>query len=337
VDDTYFDDNNLPYAYDQQPHEDNKFRAPVGAVSLNFNALSILVRPGPTAMVKARVLFDPPGYAAVINDTVTVGLGTHNPKISAVKFENRTKVRVWGQIPLGSKPARYYRRIDNPSLFSGYGLKGVLKEAGIAVGGDVRTGQVPPGLPLIASHSSLPLSSILWNTGKMSNNFVTETILKTIGAETAESPATWDAATSAVEKVLEGWGIKPGSYQYKNGSGLFNANKVSASQFCRVLVGAYSDIGIRPEFLAQLATGGVDGTIGARYRSDVTKRHVRAKTGTLSSVSALTGYVFDKKGEHPIAFSILVNKAAGYVFAARNYQEKLVTAIAKFLNPQVVK
>lgn len=332
VDDSYFDEDNLPYAFDDQPNEDNKFRTPVGAVSLNHNSLGIQIRSGPTAMAKATVTIDPPEYAMVINDSLTTATGAYTPRISATQYEDRTKVRVWGQVPLGSSPTWYYRRIDNPTLFTGYALKGVLKELGISVTGDVRAGAIPSGTPLIARHSSEALSSILWETGKMSNNFVTETLLKVIGAESKKGPATWDASTSAVSKLLAQWGIKKGTYKYRNGSGLFSANEFSAAQFCKVLQSAYLDSTIRPEFLAQLATGGADGTIKSRYQNSMAKRYVRAKTGTLDSVSALSGYVLDKRGQRPIAFSIVVNNASGYVSAARKYQEDLVTAIARHLN-----
>lgn len=332
VDDSYFDGENLPFAYDEQPNEDNKFRTAIGAVSVNHNALGIQIRPGPTAMAKAIVDFDPPEYAMVVNDTLTSASGAYTPRISATPYEDRTRVRVWGQIPLGSSPTWYYRRIDNPSLFAGYALKGILKDLGISVGGDVRTGAIPSGTPLIARHESEALSSVLWETGKMSNNFVTEMVLKTIGAETQKGPGTWEAATSAVSELLANWGIKKGTYKYRNGSGLFSANEISASQFCTVLRSAYLDATIRPEFLTQLATGGADGTIQSRYRHPAAQRYVRAKTGTLDDVSALSGFVLDKSGRHPIAFSIVVNKASGYVAAARNYEEDIVTAIARALN-----
>jgi serine-type D-Ala-D-Ala carboxypeptidase/endopeptidase (penicillin-binding protein 4) len=332
VDDTYFDDKNLPYAYDQQPDEDNKFRAPIGAASLNENSLAITVGPGALGMERARVMLDPPGYAALVNDAITVGQGASDLKIASETVDGRARIRVYGAVQLGTRPVTYYRRIDDPSLFTGYGVKAALEAAGIAVGGNVRVGPLPPGTPLLSEHASPPLSSVLWETGKMSNNFVTETILKTIGAEAGKGPGTWDNATGAVASVLASWGLAPGSYAYRNGSGLFDANRVSARQLVRVLRGAYLDVAIRPEFLTQLATGGVDGTIGERYRGPSTKRRVRAKTGTLEDVSALSGYVFDAEGRRPVAFSILVNKAPGYVSAARGYQEKLVTAIADFLD-----
>jgi len=332
VDDTYFDEQNLPYAYDQQPDEDNRFRAPVGAASLNENALAITVGPGSLGMERARVALDPPGYATLVNDAITVGQGSSDLKIAAETIDGRQRVRVYGAVQLGSRPVTYYRRIDDPSLFTGYGVKAALEGAGIAVGGDVRVGPLPPGVPLLAEHASPALSSVLWETGKMSNNFVTEMVLKTIGAEAGKGPGTWANATAEVASVLASWGLAPGSYTYRNGSGLFDANRVSARQLVRLLCGAYLDVAIRPEFLTQLATGGADGTIGERYRGPSTKRRVRAKTGTLADVSALSGYVFDAEGRRPVAFSILVNKAPGYVSAARGYEEKIVTAIAGFLN-----
>ncbi len=333
VDDTYFDGENLPFAFDQQPDEDNKFRAPVGAVSLNRNALAVTIRPGPRAITPARVLLDPPGYALLTNDAITLGQGAHNPKISAVPFEDRTRVRVWGQVPLGARAVTYQRRIDNPSLFAGYGLAGVLEEAGISMAGEVRIGPVPAGTPLLVEHESPPLSAVLWETGKVSNNFVTEMVLKTMGAEAGKGPGAWETALDVAAGVLEGWGLPRGSYTYRNGSGLFDANRFSARQLVALLRGAYLDDGVRPEFLSQLATGGVDGTISTRYRDPATRRHVRAKTGTLSDVATLSGYVFDTKGERPVAFSILVGGAEGYVSASRGWQEKIVTAIARHLNP----
>ncbi len=333
VDDSYFDEENLPYAFDQQPKEDAAFRSPVGAVSLNHNTLKITISAGPKAMFPARVALEPEGYAVLTNDAVTVGEGAHTPKISSNYYETRTKVRVWGNVPLGSKPVTYYRRIDNPSLLSGYGLKYALEKAGVTVTGGVQMGPLPGGVPRLAEYISAPLSSILYESGKLSNNFVTETVLKTIGAETKEGPGTWEGALESAKETLAAWGLDPKSYIYRNGSGLFDANRFTAKQFTTVLRQVYLDSHIRSEFLSQLAVGGVDGTLQSRYKDAAAKQQVRAKTGTLADVSTLSGYVFDREGRRPIAFSILINKAPGFISAARAYQEKVVTAIAKYLNP----
>lgn len=332
VDDTYFDGENLPYAFDQQENEDASFRAPVGAVSLNRNRIAITIRPGHQAMAQARVSADPPGYAVLVNNSTTLARGAHRPKISALKFENRTRIRVWGQVPLGASPVTYYRRIDNPSLFAGYGLRAVLESSGISVGGSVQIGPLPPGTPRLARHRSSSLSLIIYAAGKYSNNFVTETVLKTMGAETSRDPATWEMSLNAVMDILEQWGLPRDSYVYRNGSGLFDANRFSARQFTTLLRAVYFDYSVRPEFLGQLSIGGVDGTIRSRFQKSSIRGRIRAKTGTLSDVSALSGYVFDKEGRTPIAFSILLNNALGYVSSSRSFQEKIATAIGAFLD-----
>jgi D-alanyl-D-alanine carboxypeptidase/D-alanyl-D-alanine-endopeptidase (penicillin-binding protein 4) len=333
VDDTYFDAQNLPYAFDQQPDEAASFRAPVGAASLNFNTLSVTIGPGHAPMSPAKVSIEPAGYADITNETVTMADGANTPRVALSAEDSRAKMRVWGQVPLGSRPTTYTRRIDNPTLLTGYGFKAALEESGVDVNGGVQPGTVTLGLPRLAEHASAPLSEVLWEAGKMSNNFVTETLLKTMGAETGKGPGTWQGGLGAASKVLEGWGLAPGSYTYRNGSGLFDANRFSAEQLVKVLVGAYLDPTIAPEFLSQLAIGGVDGTIRERYTQPPAKRHVRAKTGTLDDVSTLTGFVFDAQGRRPMAFAILVNNAEGYVSSARTYQEKIVTAIAQALHP----
>src|SRR5207245_1373220 len=99
----------------------------------------------------------------------------------------------------------------------------------------------------------------------------------------------------------------------KNGSGLFDANRVTAHSAAMLLRYVWRDTAIQPEFLAQLAVGGVDGTLHKRFRMDTTRRRVRAKTGTLDDVIALSGYVLGPPGKGPIAFSIFFNKVAGHV------------------------
>ena len=76
-----------------------------------------------------------------------------------------------------------------------------------------------------------------------------------------------------------------------NGSGLFDANRLSAATLTRVLSHAYRDPRLSAEFVAQLSIGGVDGTLRSRLRNHRKRRVVRAKTGTLARVVALSGFV----------------------------------------------
>ncbi|MEY2932933.1 MAG: hypothetical protein RL033_3682, partial [Pseudomonadota bacterium] len=85
---------------------------------------------------------------------------------------------------------------------------------------------------------------------------------------------------------------------------------------------------VYPEFLAQLAVGGVDGTLRSRFRRFKEQRLVRAKTGTLSAAVGLSGYVLAPSGS-PIAFSILVNGLDGQASAVRERIDRVVEAVAE--------
>ncbi len=96
-----------------------------------------------------------------------------------------------------------------------------------------------------------------------------------------------------------------------NGSGLFDANRVSAHTLVKTLLHAYKDPAMSRVFVAQLAVGGVDGTLKHRFLPFKKQRSIHAKTGTLDSVIALSGYAFRPDGSSPVAFSLIVSGITG--------------------------
>ena len=333
VDAAYFDDRNLPYGFDHNPKsdEESSFRAPVGGVSINANTLKIRVAPGAKAGGKAEVSVFPEGYAQLVNETVTSKSGKHDIKISTTTADGKMKVRVWGSVSSGSGGAVFSKRAEDPALLSGYALKQLLEERGITVKGGVKKSKTPSPAKLMARHTSEPLSSILPMVGKHSQNFYAEQLLKVLGAETAGKPGTSENGAAAVVDLLKNAGIDTANITYRNGSGLYDANFIPAVAMAGLLAHAYRSPEYRPEFLTQLAVGGVDGTLRKRQKSDDEKRHVRAKTGTLKGASSLSGYVLAPSGKKTICFSIIVNKAAGRISFFRAMQDKIVSKIANYL------
>jgi D-alanyl-D-alanine carboxypeptidase/D-alanyl-D-alanine-endopeptidase (penicillin-binding protein 4) len=130
-----------------------------------------------------------------------------------------------------------------------------------------------------------------------------------------------------VKSWLEAHGGLSPETRIENGSGLFDANRLSATALVNVLEAARQDPGLYPEFLAQLSIGGVDGTLRSRFRTLRGGRAIRAKTGTLSAATGLSGYVLSPRGQAPVAFSILVNGVEGHVGEARQYIDRVVEAI----------
>ena len=332
VDQRFFDDQTTPPAFEQQPHEWAAFRAPVSAVSINENTLTMTVRPT-SAGSPAIVTFDPPGYVDADGTIQSVeGGGADTVGLALAGNDQRMTAHVSGAIALDSKVARFTRRVEDPTLLAGYALKEILDEMKIDVGGDVKTGgKDTRNLPVIALHKSAPLASLLYELGKMSDNFYAETVFKTIAGERRGRPA--HAGDSA--EVLTRWLGDVGAFEpgvvIKNGSGLFDANRVTAASTVQLLRAAWRDTAIREEYVAQLSIGGVDGTLRGRFKKETQRRAVRAKTGTLDDAIALSGYVLPPPGKGPLAFSVLFNKVEGKAYGARAAADKLVELLAERL------
>jgi D-alanyl-D-alanine carboxypeptidase/D-alanyl-D-alanine-endopeptidase (penicillin-binding protein 4) len=173
------------------------------------------------------------------------------------------------------------------------------------------------------------VGELLSALGKESDNFYAEMLLKAIGAKAKGRPASSSAGAEAVRRALDEMGVADASVVVKNGSGLFDSDRMSAAMTTRLLRAMHRDPSGGPEYVAQLAVGGVDGTLRHRLREWETTRAVRAKTGTLDAVTALSGYVLPPAGRSPIAFSVFVNGIPGKVTAARASIDRVVDAIAR--------
>ena len=328
VDQRFYDEQTTPPAFEQQPNEWSGFRAPVSAVALDENCITLTVRPSSPGAT-AHVEFDPPGFVDIDGTVQTAHEGGADTVELALSGNGgRMAAKLSGAVSADSRVVRYTRRADDPRLLAGYALKALLERAGVKVSGDVKLGTGQRG-HVLARHLSQPLSTLLYALGKQSDNFYAEMIFKGLGGEGKERPAKSGDAAELVTRWLERIGASEPGVVIKNGSGLFDANRVTAWTTVELLRWAWRDPSVQPEFAAQLAVGGVDGTLHKRFRGELTKRRVRAKTGTLDDVISLSGYVLRDGGKGPIAFSIFFNKVGGKQDAARHAADRFVELIAK--------
>lgn len=330
VDQSWFDDRYVPPAFEQQPNEWAAFRAPVAPVSLNGNTVLFSVRASKEGN-DALVDVDPPGFVE-LNGTVKTSRRSDPEKVVLGLEPKATKLlgRLGGTIPEASRLLRVAKRVDDPRLLAGYALKAVLKQSGIDVSGEVRLGGEGQKA-LLAAHRSASLAEVLAALGKDSDNFYAEMIFKAVGSAAKGRPASADAAADAATADLRALGAFEPGMAVKNGSGLFDANRLTPRATTALLRTMQRDPAIGPEFVAQLSIGGVDGTLRHRFRGWSNERAIRAKTGTLDAVAGLSGYVFAPPGRPPIAFSVYVNGISGKVGAARAGMDRIVEACAKEL------
>lgn len=330
VDQSAFDDRYTPPAFEQQPNEWSPFRAPVSAVALDRNSVTLHVFPGKPGQ-RARVEFEPPGYVALRGNVQTEkGKGRDHVGLTMRPRGLGLDARVSGTIPEGDKIVHLSRRLENPEIYAGVVLKRLLSDAGVALQGDVKQGGADEQLELVGRDSA-PLAELVPQLGKASDNFYAEMLFKAIGARAKGEPGTAEKAAAAVSEWLESRQLAGDPLNVGNGSGLYDANRVSARTLTRLLEAAYADPLISQPFQAQLAVAGLDGTLRTRFASLANRRSVYAKTGTLRKVVSLSGYVFGPDQQTGVAFSILLSGISGQHAEARKRIDALVLEISDVL------
>jgi len=338
IDGSYFDDVVDAPHFDEQPKERAAFRAPVAAFGVNRSAfvLHVIGEPGGGT----KVWLEPDAGELITvkkNEVTSVSEGRTRIKVDIKSPRPKSdllEVEVAGQLRYGDGHYWAKRRVDDPARFAAEVFRQALAQEGVKVTKKaVGDGPVPVNAQPIASHDSAPLATVIREMNKASDNYFAETVLKTLGAETRATPgpATWADGQAAVAVYLAKLGLPPGTYRAENGSGLFGATQVSPRQMVTVLRGANADYRIGPDLVGSLPVGGVDGTLAKRWRSSPALGRVRAKTGTLSSVTTLSGFVaVDSK--HPLAFAVFVNDIpAGQKGPARAMADDMLDAIVAYL------
>jgi serine-type D-Ala-D-Ala carboxypeptidase/endopeptidase (penicillin-binding protein 4) len=208
----------------------------------------------------------------------------------------------------------------NPPLFAAGRLDAALEGRGIRVRGAPRAGVAPADAAVLASVDSPVMADLVRMTNKPSDNFFAEMLLKDVGRQ-----ATGRGTTAGGAQVVADFARDLGARaRLVDGSGLSRANRASPLRVVRLLTAMQG----RDEFdawYASLPIAGRDGTLSTRMRSGAARGRCHAKTGTLSNVSALSGYCEALSGDL-YAFSILMNGV--YPSGARQLQDRMATALA---------
>lgn len=330
LDEGYFDGERQAPGYEQEGG-DKAYLAPTGALSLNSNAVGVYLRPSEVAGLRASVEVEPDSEYFVLDADVRTGTSTQRRYSVASTLERdqkRQRLVVKGVVPVDKGVWSVWKKIDQPALYFGHTLKALLQARGVKVKGRVRQGPVAERAKPFHLAQSDTLDLVLKKLEKHSSNFVAEQLIKTLGAEERGVPGTTAAGIDVVEEFLEKEvGLARGSYVMKNGSGLNDANRFSAAQTNRLLTTMMARFPLMPEYLSALCIAGKDGTLRHRFEGSDAEGRLRAKTGTLETVSALSGYVQAVGGER-FVFSIMVNDFSGRASGVVPYIDALGAAVA---------
>jgi D-alanyl-D-alanine carboxypeptidase/D-alanyl-D-alanine-endopeptidase (penicillin-binding protein 4) len=239
----------------------------------------------------------------------------------------RLVIRLRGEFPRDCAASTDIHVIER-DLFAERLVRAVWKRLGGTLRGRVREGAAPADAKVLARHRSRPLSELLADIEKHSDNPVTRVVYLAVGAASAAGNdlPTSRRAELAVRAWLAGKGIDDDGLVLENGSGLSRVERIKPAQLAAVVrAGLASEWA--PEFLAGLPIAAVDGGLQSRLRGGAAARRARLKTGTLRNASALAGVVNDTRGESYVV-AAMVNDDAAAKDVARPVLDALVEWVA---------
>ncbi|MCL7926392.1 MAG: D-alanyl-D-alanine carboxypeptidase/D-alanyl-D-alanine-endopeptidase [marine benthic group bacterium] len=307
--------------------------AGVSGLQLHPNTVRAWLIPGTNLGDPARVELRGASPALPIDNRVRTGAPGSEVRLRFLPPPEGGDVRLEGWVPVGPDSVPLYLSTPHPTLYLLDYLRERLQSEGIAVIGVVRRAD-PEERPSSPGWStdlrSEPLSEVIADMLKPSDNQIAETVLRTVGREAGDGGSA-ESGIEVVDETLAVWGIDPGAVSLADGSGLSRYNEVTPNAMVRLLRAMWRHPEF-PIFESAMPVAGVDGTLRRRLLGTPGESNVRAKTGSLSSVRALSGYLRDGAGE-TLIFSLILNgyDAPGDVAVA--LEDLLVEQLALFRRP----
>ncbi|MBL1176198.1 D-alanyl-D-alanine carboxypeptidase/D-alanyl-D-alanine endopeptidase [Pantanalinema sp. GBBB05] len=307
------------------------YGAPVNSLMLNQNSIGLTLFPQRVGQ-PLRIQWDDPTDASDwrINNRTTTVSASQGEYVDAYRTGNAWVVTVEGQLRAGSASELVAASIPNPGNYLIQKFRSALAKANIQVNQAtvVKSSSAPPGETELAAIESPPLSQLLQETNRESNNTYAEALLKTVGR--IQSPINQDATAAgvaAIKAVLTPLGVNPNRYNMVDGSGLAARNRASAEAFVQTLQ-AMAQSPYATVFQASLPVAGVSGTLKNRFRNTPVQGRLQAKTGTIGGVVSLSGYL-TPPNYSPVVLSIIGNYGNDSAANVRQDVDDMVLTIAR--------
>jgi D-alanyl-D-alanine carboxypeptidase/D-alanyl-D-alanine-endopeptidase (penicillin-binding protein 4) len=304
------------------------YHAPVGALNANYGAFTTWVQAGPKPGDPLAVRVDPPiPYFEIVNRGHTGRRGgRYRFQVERRAGALGESVVVSGSLPAGAPAQPVARSVLDPIRYAGALLRAQLLAVGVEVTGEVRVAPAPVGASHLHDFYGATLGELLLTFLKTSNNNIGETLCKDLALAQGAARGNWSQGAAALREDLERLGLPLAGAVLVDGSGLSYENRVAPRTLVAALVLARRRFGVAPELLAALPIAGTDGTL--RRRAKGARGRVRAKTGLLTGVVALSGYALGPDGRERV-FSVLVNGFRGYPRGAMDALDAFAVALTK--------
>jgi len=343
-DGTYFTGPDIPPTW-KRSNLNDWFAAPASALSYEGNTTTLRISSGIRPGAPLRVTTDPAEAAVEISVIGRTVAGRPGRPVWALRDDPADPVEIVGEMSPSSRTISRRIPVPDPPLYAAARLRALLIDEGIEVVGSARSVENgdasllgrrevwAPGFEedaarprVLARIESPPLGALLATVNQESNNLFAEAIFRTLG-RVVEGEGSFAGGSRVLQRYLvEEVGLPPGEVRPVDGSGLSPSNRVSPYGLIRILEAVLTSEN-RAIFLETLPEAGRRRGLRRMYRSPAAG-NLRAKTGTLDRVSALSGIVRTREGE-TLLFSIVSNDVPS-TGAAKRIEDRIGVELAAF-------
>ena len=308
-----------PAAFDNEPTR--PYNTPPDAVLVNFKAVRLQFLPDAERRA-LRIVVEPAlPQIQVLNNVVL----DNEPcddwlarlKLTAVGDSTSARLLFSGNFSVAcGEKERNYSVLGHPQYV--HGLFTLLwRELGGVFAGAVRDADRPAGARLLLAYETQTLAEIVRDINKFSNNVMARQLYMSLGAIVSGAPASGNKSARVIRQWLETRRMPIPELVLENGSGLSRVERISAKNLARLLLYAQHSA-VMPEFVASLPLVAVDGTMRKRLAGADVAGQAHIKTGSLSGVRAIAGYVLDAKGRTMVVVCIVNHAQAPSAQAAQD-------------------
>jgi D-alanyl-D-alanine carboxypeptidase/D-alanyl-D-alanine-endopeptidase (penicillin-binding protein 4) len=333
-DDSWYDDVrysiDLPWS-DEDEYYGAAISALTAAPNTDYDAGTVIVdvNPGRKTGSKSETLLTPKTDVITVKNNATTVASDRETAITIHRKHHTNTIFIEGTIAKNEHTIRQWVAVQHPTKYALDLFKQSLIKNGIKIKGEVKTGVTPPNSQLLTTHESMPLSKMMIPLMKLSNNGHAEILVKEMG-RIIKGDGSWNKGLEVMQAELSKLGVNTDTLILRDGSGISHVNAVPANEITKLLF----NIQDQPWFstYAQaLPVAGKDkrligGTLRYRLKNLPPQSKVTAKTGTISTVSSLSGYVEAKSGKRYI-FSIILNNLMDEE-RGKDVEDKIVTILA---------
>lgn len=286
------------------------YASPVHAINIDENCFQFQIIPDETAGKKTTLKYIPDKNLIKIDNKIITKNGTEERCYFDMEVNKYNQYFLTGSMKKNTAPYGVDAAVKNIRLYGKNLIKNLLQQTQINLKGTFGFATTPKNSKVLVDHTSEPLPVLLKQMLKKSDNNIADSLYKQVAYKYYKKPATWIRGTKATKEILSKLGIDTHFGKIVDGSGLSRYDLVSPQQLSELLAVIYKTPSWRKMFFTMLPINGTDGSLRYRMMHKNFKGKVFAKTGTMTGVTSLAGFMKTSHGR-TLAFVIMFNNFPG--------------------------